>query len=189
VIGPLALSLALLAAPDPALCAAPRVEGATCRPSGDDDALRARIAPLLGAIDRPVPADAWRRLPPGALRALEEMASDPAAFALHRARALEGAALLGSDGGVHRRLANDPATPFAVRASAIRGLAAISSSDPALGALLASDPDRRVRATAADALARTAPDRACAAVRAQAAREGTDGRGAFRHALASCGLR
>jgi hypothetical protein len=188
VIGPLALSLALLAAPEPALCAAPSAEGAACQPS-DDASLRERIAPLLGVIDRPVLADFWRRLPPGALRVLEGLATDPNAFALHRARALEGAAVLGSDGGVHRRLANDPATPFAVRASAIRGLAVISSADPALDALLVSDPDRRVRATAADALARTTPARACGAVRAQAAREGTDGRGAFRHALAACGQR
>ncbi|MGB8931618.1 MAG: hypothetical protein WCC48_10270, partial [Anaeromyxobacteraceae bacterium] len=148
--------------------------------------------PLLGAIDRPVSTDDWRGLPPGAGAVLEALAARPDTRPMWRARALEGLAILGTDGALHARLAADAATPFVVRFAALSALPAVLPAEKAqltLGALLASDPDRRVRAAAADALARTAPAHGCGAIRAQAAREGTEGRFAFRHALTACGDR
>lgn len=191
MFAPLALSLALLAPPAPPLCAAPpAAAGATCAPGADP--LLAQVEPLLGVIDRPLPAGVWRRLPPGALAVLEGLALDPGTLPTRRMQALDGAAALGSSGAVHRRLASDGAAPYAVREAAIRGLAPLVTPDQALATLdplAASDPDRRIRATAAEAMAKTSPARGCAAVRERLPREGADGRAAFRRALAACGER
>jgi hypothetical protein len=191
VIPTLTLSLALLASPAAGLCPAPPSVGAVCSPS-DDSALRERIALLMGAIDRPVSVEQWRRLPPEARARLEAIASDSSAYPTDRARALEGLVALGADGVVHRRLAQDPAAPFMVRDSAVRGLPAIVPADRAesdLGALLTSDPDLKIRASAADALVRSSPSRGCGTVRVQVGREGMDRRRAFQRALTACGDR
>jgi hypothetical protein len=55
--------------------------------------------------------------------------------------------------------------------------------------ILARDPDRDIRAMAAEVLATSAPRTGCAAVRAQLSREKTDDRPAFQRALAACGER
>jgi HEAT repeat protein len=174
------LLLALSASPVPA-----------CTPA-DDPALVARVAPLLGSIDRPVSDGQWRALPPGAREYLALVAEDPTAFPARRARALEGLAAIGGDAAVHQRLATDPAAPYAVRHSAIRGLAALvppERASQALAPLLTADRDLRVRATAADALGRAAPSAGCPSVRAQVQREGSDARRAYRRALQACGDR
>jgi hypothetical protein len=185
----LGLSFALAAAP---ICLPPSApSGSACVP-GDEAALLAQVSPLLGTIDRPVPVETWRLLPAGALALLERIAGDLRSLPSSRARALEGAAALGADGAVHARLASDAAAPFAVRRSALRtmgSLLPLQRLEGTLGTLVAGDADRRIRANAAEVLAQASPSTGCAAVRAQAAREGTDGRTAFRRALAACGAR
>jgi hypothetical protein len=187
--------LLVLAAPPVGLCSSPGGDpggaGPVCSPA-DDPALRAQLAPLLGTIDRPVTTEQWRRLPLGARAVLEALASDPTALTVRRARALEGLAALGGDGSLHRRLAEDGAVPYAVRYSAVCGLGVVLPTDQREGALnhlLTRDPDRRIRSAAAATLARTAPAAGCGIIRAQVQREGTDGRLAFRRALAACGGR
>jgi hypothetical protein len=180
----LALSLALGAAPSGPICAAPAGPAA-------ESALLERIAPLLGLIDGPVTPAMWRALPPEALPLLERVAGAPGRSA-QRARALEGAAALGSDGTLHRRLAADRAEPLAVRVAAIHGLGRIVPSSrlgAELAPLLEGDPDLRIRSTAASALAQSAPGAACAAVRARVGRERVEERSAFRRALAACGAK
>ncbi len=189
MIATLALSFALAAAP---ICSPPSApSGSVCLP-GDEAALLALISPLLGAIDRPVSVEAWRRLPAGALPLLERIAQDPGSLPSARARALEGAATLGADGAVHERLAADVAAPFAVRHGALRALGRLLPSqrlETALGHLLSGDADRRIRANAAEVLVSASPSTGCASVRAQVARERATERPAFRRALAACGAR
>ncbi|HSN14618.1 MAG TPA: hypothetical protein VLT61_08295 [Anaeromyxobacteraceae bacterium] len=189
MIATLALSFALAAAP---ICIQPPAPDDAVCVTGDEAALLSRISPLLGTIDRPVSVEAWRSLPVGALPLLERIAEDPSSLPSARARALEGAAALGADGAVHERLAADVAAPFAVRHSALRALGRLlprQRLEAALGRLLSGDPERRIRASAAEVLASASPSTGCGAVRAQAAREGIDGRGAFRRALTACGPR
>jgi len=190
--GPLLL-LGLLLGADPGgpICAAPAAGAVeACTPTREA-ALRELLVPLFGLIDGPVTPEMWRALPPEALPMLERIA-DGRGRAGDRARALEGAASLGSDGAIHRRLASDGAAPFAVRAAAIRGLGLLVPA-PQLKAVLAPllerDPDLRIRSTAAGALASSASPSTCAAVRAQAQREGANGRPAFQRALTACGDR
>jgi hypothetical protein len=187
----LLLALALGADPGGPICAAPAAGAVeACTPAGEA-ALRELLIPLFGLIDGPVTPEMWRALPPEALPLLERIADGRGRDGA-RARALEGAASLGSDGAIHRRLANDGAAPFAVRAAAIRGLGLLvpaSRLDAELAPLLERDPDLRIRSTAAAARARTATTSRCAAVRAQAQREGAAGRPAFQRALTACGDR
>jgi hypothetical protein len=189
VIAAFALSFVMAAVP---ACGPPSaVSGSVCAPT-DEGALRERLAPMLANIDRPVPLEAWRRLPPEALSLLERIAEDQGILPSERARALEGAAALGSDGAVHQRLAEDASAPFAVRYSALRGLGRLlpqARLAGALGPLLAGDADRRVRANAAEVLVEASPAAGCPTVRAQAVREGAAGRPAFQRALTACGNR
>jgi HEAT repeat protein len=190
VIAATALAV-VLAASAADLCGSPSPDPATCSPTADP-VLRALVAPHLGAIDRPVPVEAWRRLPPAARDYLEALAADPTALPSRRARALEGAAALGTGGAVHRRLAEETGAPFVVRSAAVRGLGGLPAAARGrelLTALLTRDADRRIRAAAAETLARSSPAESCAAIRAQAGLEATDGRQAFRHALTACGAR
>lgn len=187
-----AAALALtLTAPSGAVCAAPASPSASCAPM-EDPALRAAVAPLLGSIDRPVAPDEWRRLPAGAREYLEALAADPAVRPTRRARAIDGLTAIGGDGSLQRRLAEDGAAPFLVRHTALRGLGALLTPDRASAAivpLLRRDADRRVRATAAEVLAKAAPALGCEEVRAQAMREQESVRPAFARALTTCGGR
>jgi hypothetical protein len=189
VIAAFALSFVLSAVP---ACGPPSaVTGSVCAPA-DEGALRERLAPMLANIDRPVPVEAWRRLPPEARSLLERIAEDPRVLPSERARALEGAAALGSDGAVHQRLAGDASAPYAVRRSALRGLGRLlprARLSGALGPLIDGDADRRIRANAAEILVEASPAAGCPTVRAQAQREGAGGRPAFQRALAACGDR
>jgi hypothetical protein len=152
--------------------------------------VRARARALLGAIDRPVSAEAFRRLGPDVEAALADIARshDYPAF---RGRALEALAALGAAGaeGLHRELASDGAAPRPVRRAAVRGLARLLAPGPATAALsplLERDADPAIRSAAAEALARAAPSEGCGAVRRQAAREGDRRAAAFARAVAVC---
>jgi hypothetical protein len=189
---PALLLAAVLLAPGAPVsgAAAPAADGAPSAdaPAGAD--VRARTRALLGAIDRPVSAEAFRRLGPEAETALAEIArsNDYPAF---RGRALEALAALGADGAeeLHHKLASDGAAPRPVRRAAVRGLARLLSPARAmtvLGPLVERDSDPAVRAAAAEALARSAPSEGCGAVRRQAAREGGPRAAAFARAVAAC---
>lgn len=171
------LSAALLAAP-----AAPE-------PSAEE--ARARVRALLGAIDRPVSAEAFRRLGPAGEAALADVARS-GDFPAFRARALAALAALEAPAApeLHRQLAADGAAPPPVRRAAVRGLGRLLGGDAAAAALrpyLEGERDPSVRGAAALALARAAPTEGCAAIRRQAAREAGASRAALRRALAACG--
>lgn len=134
-----------------------------------------QVRSLLGNIDRPIPAEAWRALGPEAEPVLAAAAASGAELPTRRARALEGLAALGGARAeaLHLRLAADAAAPRIVRAGAVRGLGALLAPARLAGAVtpLLADRDPRLRRAAAEVLAGRAPAQGCAAVRAQAARE------------------
>lgn len=172
----------LLAAP-PAL---PCVAGDGAAPGA---AARAHACELLGAIDRPVPASAWRDLGPAADEVLAEIAGS-ADFAVRRVRALEGLAARGGPVAerVHRALASEPGAAASVRRAAIRGLGRLlpPADLPApLRPLLERDADVRVRAAAAETLARQAPAASCGWVRSRAAAAPSDAI-SLERALSAC---
>lgn len=156
---------------------------------GTDDA-RSRALALLGGIDRQVPAEAFRQLGPEGEAALEDIARSTE-LPLHRARALEALALVGSARAepVHRTLATDRDAPRVVRRAAIRGLGRLVGAADApreLRPFLSEDRDPAIRAAAAESLAAVAPRPSCGAIRAQALREDARDRVRFRRALAAC---
>jgi HEAT repeat protein len=183
----LSLALALLAPSGEGVCApsgAPEAEAGAC-----DPAVREKTLALLGAIDRPIRTETWRALGPEAVPVLAEVAASDA-LPTRRALALEGLAALGGERAesLHRALAADVKEPRAVRRAAVRGLGRLVTADgvdAALRPVLERDPDRAVRATAAEVLSRRSPSASCSAIRAQARLEGT-GSSLYSRALAAC---
>jgi hypothetical protein len=160
-----------------------------CAPASPE--LRARVRGMLGAIDRPVPAEAWYRLGPAAVTVLTEIATSTSELPFHRARAVEALSIVGGDGATATalRLARAPTEAWDVRASAVRGLGRLLPQDrlvAELSPLLERDAHANVRDAAAAVLARKAGPRGCEAVRAQALREQRQGRAPFARALARC---
>ena len=147
---------------------------------------------LLRTIDTPVSAADWRALGSRAVAALESTAAAEAELPTRRARAVGG---LTAIGGARARqavtaLAVKEGAPFAVRAAALRGAGRLLGPKALEGQLrpvLEGAGRSAVRATAAEVLAARAPAATCAAVRAQAAREGVRGRSYFQQALTRCG--
>jgi hypothetical protein len=183
----LTLSLALLAPPAEDGCCAPEhARGAAAAP---DPGVRERTLALLGAIDRPIRPETWRALGPEAVPVLAEVAASNE-LPTRRALALEGLAALGGPRAesLHRSLAADAKAPRTVRRAAVRGLGRLVAArelDAALRPVLERDPDRAVRATAAEVLSRRSPSTSCGAIRAQARREGSAS-APFSRALAAC---
>ena len=152
--------------------------------------VRAEVAALLGAIDRPVSPESFRRFGAEGEAALADIALSQD-LPPRRARALEVLASLRSPRAeeVHRAVARSAAAPRTARRAAVLGLGRLLPAGQAPAALrpfLEKDRDPRVRAAAAEALAGSAPESASDAIRAQAAREGAAGAAGFRHALAAC---
>jgi HEAT repeat protein len=156
-----------------------------------DEAVRALASSYLGRIDVPVTAAEWRALGPRAVPLLEEVARSRGALPSRRAAAMGGLAAIGGAraGEILVEAARSESEPFAVRAAAIHGASrALDSRRLAreLGPVLERAKDPAARVAAAEALALRAPRSACAAVRAQADREG-EGRARFERALGRCG--
>lgn len=149
-------------APEPA---APLPALAACAPdAAPDPGLRARIDALLGAIDAPVGAEAWRSLPAGADGLLAELAASPRALPSRRARALQALALRGGPRAleVHRSLAADASAPPGVRVSAVRGLGRLlppAEAARAVAPLGNGDAPPSVRRAVAEVVERGAPER------------------------------
>jgi hypothetical protein len=185
--------LLALAAPPGAGPAPPARPAAAAAPADLSDAdVRRRVRALLGAIDTPVREEDWRALGPRGPAVLAEAASSAAEWPSRRARAAWGLAVVGGPEAERTldRLARSPAEPFSVRAAALEGLGRVLPPDRLLGTLSAAlaDPGQaRVRAVAAEVLARRAPQAACAAVRERIAREAPEARPMFHRAEAECG--
>ena len=171
IAAPLLLGIALAAAP------------------AADPALARRVDALLGSIERPATAAQWRALGPEAVPVLERIAADPRGRPSRRARAVEGLAAMGGPRAESAVLAavRDQGAPWPVRAAGARGAGRLLDENrlpDALSPTLEADPDPRVRAAAAEALARHAPSRTCPAIHARAARDRQAA--VYRRALAIC---
>lgn len=152
--------------------------------------VRERIGGYLGSIDRPIAAEEWRALGPRAGEVLEPIATDAGAMPSRRAKALEGLVAAAPERAalLVGKLARDEKEPAVLRVAALRGASEVLPEAKALAELkpvLRSARSPGMRKTAADVLSRRKSG--CAAVRAQAARETEEHRGAWESALARCG--
>ena len=159
----------------------------------EEAAVRERAEAYLGAIDRPVPASAWRALGPDAVPFLTEtLRGDD--LTPRRAAAASGLAAIGGERAAEALLqaAQAESERWPVRAAAVRGLGKVMAAERlpvALQPILEGTGAVAVRALAADVLSREAPARTCSAIRAQVARESASDRAAFSKATARCGVR
>jgi HEAT repeat protein len=156
-------------------------------------AVRERVDAYLGAIDRPVPASAWRELGSDAVPVLEEVLhGDP--ITSRRAAAAAGLAAIGGERSEQALLevARGESERWSVRSTAVRGLGKVMSPErlpEALRPILEGGGAVAVRALAAEVLAREAPASTCSAIQAQVAREPARDRAAFAKAAARCRTR
>src|SRR5512138_755752 len=187
----LALALAGVGAParnrPPAAAAA---EGSTASELADAEVAQ-RVRAYLGAIHAPASSEQWRALGARAAGVLEAIARDPQALPSRRARAVAALSHVGGEGAQRTvlELARSEAAPFAVRAGALEGAERLLAADDLareVEPILRGATEPLVRATAAEVLARRAPESACGAVLAQAARERDAHRRSFGRALARC---
>ncbi len=156
-----------------------------------DEEVRGRVASYLAAIDTPITVGQWRALGPRAVPLLEQVLANRGGLPSRRAAAVGGLAAIGGPRAREQVLATARSEnePFAVRAAALYGAAHVLEPGQLLkelGPVLRGARTRAARAAAAEVLARHAPHSACAAIRAQAEREGKE-RGHFERALERCG--
>jgi len=189
----LTLLLALAGRPAHHAPATEQVQPSTASPVAlTDDEVAQRVDEYLGTIDTPITADEWRALGPRAVNRLAAVATDPEALSSRRAKALGALSVLG--GARARQVVLDTArseqAPFAVRASAIRGLGQFLGPQALakeLKPVLQGSGEVPLRATAAEVLAGHAGAAGCSAVRTQLAREPSETRAQFARALHQCG--
>lgn len=154
-----------------------------------DEALRAHVRAYLGAIEDPVEPERWRDLGPAAVPVLEAALAEER-LPSRRARAIEGLSAIGGERAraVVLSAARDEAQPASVRAAAIRGAARVGAPEGGLSALLRpilrETRSPRLRAVAAEVLARHGGDEGCAAVREADAARGARSR--LQVAVAEC---
>jgi hypothetical protein len=154
------------------------------------EALRSRIDAYLGSIDTPIGPERWRALGPEAAQVLAERAASPDELPTVRARAVGGLAAVGGPRAeqVLGDLARKEGEPYVVRATAMHGAAQVLPEKKAvrlLRPLMEKAPEARLRAAAAEALARGSRA-TCPAIEAQAGREKVRDRVRFERALARC---
>jgi hypothetical protein len=192
---PLAFLLVLSGIGTPARNEGPRATAvpATGAPAAEasDAEIASQVRSYLGAIDTPVSEERWRSLGARAVAPLEAVVRDPRALPSRRARAVEALSVIGGERAraVVVETARSEREPFAVRASALRGAPRVLPAKE-LSSQLRPVMERAraapVRAAAAEVLAGHAGASSCKAVKAQAAREASAGRGRFSRALSRC---
>ena len=158
-----------------------------------DEQVRSQIDAFLGSIDTPIRQEQWKSLGARAAPVLEQIAQDHDKLPTRRARAVEGLSHVGGKGipAFLTTLAKDEAEPSVVRMSALRGAGRLLGPHrllAALGPVLTSAKDARVRAAAAEVLSRGAPSGGCAQIALQLAKETAEERPAFHRAAKSCKL-
>ncbi len=159
--------------------------------SPSDREIQGQVETYLASIDTPIPVARWKALGPRAAPLLAAIARSPTAFPTHRAKAVGALSVIGSAEAT--AVARDLAAaegPFVVRAAAIESLGRLlprSELAAAIGPVLSGATEARVRAVAAETLARHGAAAECAAVRAQVAAEPEPEK--FHRALAACGAR
>jgi hypothetical protein len=156
-----------------------------------DADLRAQIDAYLGTIDTPIRPAQWVALGPRANPILEGIVRQADEMPTRRAKAIDGLACLDGPNApaLFSEVARETDEPVTVRFAAVRGLAQVTPAQRAAAALrpiLQTANDSRVRAVAAEQLARRTNGKSCDLVRTQAARESRTGRAHFARALSLC---
>jgi hypothetical protein len=150
-----------------------------------------QVDAYLGSIDTPITDAQWRALGPEADAVLARTIESEVAMPTRRARALDGLRVVNP---VHAsklatRLIADEHAPFVLRRSALWTAAKTLPADRAVAALqpvLQASTSAALRASAAQALAETAPKAGCSAVKAQVARESSENKVRFERAEKAC---
>lgn len=178
---PIAIVSALLAA---------ALGAATPSATPADEQLRQQIDAYLGSIDTPIPAARWKALGAGAPAILAAIARDARELPSRRTKAVEALGVVGGGEAaqVARELSGKDAS-FALRAAAVEALGRLlppSELEAALAPVLKGAAQARVRAVAAETLARHGPKDACATVRAQVDAEAPNDRARYHRALTAC---
>ena len=173
--------------------APPPAEASSADPGAGytDEDVREQVRAYLGTIDTPIPASRWKALGPRAEPILHALAADRSNLPTQRAKAVDGLTAVASNrtAGLLLGLAAGEDEPLVVRLSALRGLGNLLPARKLvaqLKPLLEGAGDSRVRAGAGEVLARHVPAAACAAVKAQIAREDEEIKGQFGKALDRC---
>jgi HEAT repeat protein len=156
-----------------------------------DAEVREHAEALLGAIDRPIAAEAWRALGPAAVPVLEEVATSGGQMPTTRSAALGALAAVDPVRAepLARALLDDDSAPPVVRETAVRALGRVlepSRLRAALAPVLRAARSPGLRTAAAETLARQAGADACAEVMDQISMEPAAGRPAFHRAAALC---
>ena len=156
-----------------------------------DAEVRAHVEALLGAIDRPIPAERWKALGPAAATVLAEVAASGDQLPSRRSMALGALASVDPAQAepLARALVDSEDAPLTVRETAVRVLGRTlppTRLRSALAPVLRAAPDAALRAVAAETLARHAPGTACAEVMDQVSLEPAGGRVAFERAATLC---
>jgi HEAT repeat protein len=156
-----------------------------------DAEVRAHVEAMLGAIDRPIPAERWKALGPVAATVLAEVAASGDEAPSRRSAALGALASVDPARAepLARALVDSDGAPLPVRETAVRVLGRTlppTRLHSALAPVLRAAPDAALRAVAAETLARHAPGSACAEVMDQVSLEPAASRVAFERAVARC---
>ncbi|HVP67734.1 MAG TPA: hypothetical protein VMT17_10785 [Anaeromyxobacteraceae bacterium] len=162
-------------------------------PPAADGQLRLAVDTYLGSIDTPISAARWKALGPRAPAVLSAIARDEGDLPGRRATAMAALGLVGGPEALAAaRELSVAGAPFAVRVEAVNALSRLVSPSElraALAPVMKGAAEARVRAVAAEALARHAPEETCGAVQAQAEAEAPADRPRYHRALAACARR
>jgi hypothetical protein len=143
------------------------------------------------SIDTPISAADWKALGPEGAAFLDQLANDASLLPTRRARAVSGLAFCAGTGAraTAQKLANNSSEPLTVRLSALRALPVVMSNNDLVAAtqpLLERDPDARIRAAAAEVLAKQGTAGPCGLVTAQLQKETSRTQPLFARAAKSC---
>jgi hypothetical protein len=147
--------------------------------------LREVIDSYLDSFERPVTAAQWQALGPQAEPILLEIANGNG-LPTRRANAVAGLSALGGSGtkALLTNFSLDEAKPLSMRLAAVRGLSRLTADNDLVTALrpvMEGAKDSRISSTAAELIAKRAPQSGCGLVRAK-------GKGdvRFNRALTAC---
>lgn len=153
--------------------------------------IRDQVVAFVSTIDTPITRTAWEALGSRAEPVLLELIANRDNFPTHRAKAIDGLAIVGGAlaASLFREITMAESEPLVVRLAAVRGLGQVIDTlaqRAELQPLLVGAKDSRVRAYAGEVMIGRVGRSACAAVQTQAGTEQPEKAGQYKRALAQC---